>query len=328
MALVKKRFGAHLSENARKTLAACRTYAPAVAVQNPLTRNLCRRLLQADWKDTLSQIDFPYTLEKEKIGGIDCVRYYTQQTSDDAPIVIYLHASAFFAGSAAINAAAILPLCHLTGCKAVGVDYSLAPEAAYPTQLEEIERVYLTLCRRNGAERIILYGDSAGAALALSSMFRWRRKSIPLPAGAVLVSACADAAATSDTHLTVRKHDPVFNISGRMGVKTVFELYAPGGDYLNPEISPLAGDFRGLPPLLVHVGSREVLLGDCARVAEKARCAGVDVNLRVFDGMFHLFHMHWSLDEAKAAFSDMADFIDRAAQSAAARAAAARATVG
>lgn len=328
MALIRKQFGAHLSRNSRSALAECRTYAPAIAVKNPVTRNLCRRLLNEDWKATLSQIDFPYTLESEKIAGVDCVHYHTRETAADAPIILYLHAGAFFAGSASVNAAAVLPLCHVTGARAVGVDYSLAPEAVFPVQLDEIERVYLALRRQYGAERIVLFGDSAGGAMAVSSMYRWRRKSIPLPAGAVIISACADATAASDTHLTIRAHDPIFSATGASGVQTVFELYAPGGDFTNPEISPLAGDFKGMPPLLIHVGSREVLLGDSARMAEMARCAGVDVTLRVFDGMFHLFHMHWSLDEAKAAFSDIADFIARTTQAATVRAAAARMSAG
>jgi len=66
-----------------------------------------------------------------------------------------------------------------------------------------------------------------------------------------------------------------------------------------------------MPPMLIQVGSREIFLGDAARLAEKARRAGVDVSLRVFDGLFHLFHMHWSIEDTKAAFDDIASFIER-----------------
>jgi acetyl esterase/lipase len=77
----------------------------------------------------------------------------------------------------------------------------------------------------------------------------------------------------------------------------------------DPKISPLYGRFDWLPPLLIHVGAREVLLGDAARLAERARAAGVDAQLRVYDGMFHLFHMHYGFQEAKDAHRDIADFI-------------------
>lgn len=312
MALLKRRFGAHLSDNARAALAACKGYLPPVVARNPLTRNLSRRLLQVEWESTLSQIDFPYTLEDAVIGGVNCVRYRTPQTRENAPLILYVHAGGFIAGSARQNAAAVLPACHLAGCEGVGVDYTLAPEATYPVQTDEIERVYLALIE-NGRRPsdIVLAGDSAGATLALSSLFRWRRKSIPLPAGVVLMSPLADAATASDTHVTLKTHDPVFFQSGIEGVATIFALYAPGADYTDPEVSPLAGDFAGMPPLLIHAGSREVLLGDSARLAEKARRAGVDVSLRVFDGLFHLFHMHWSLEDAKAAYEDIAQFITR-----------------
>lgn len=311
MALLKKKYGAHLSAEAKRALDTCKSYGPPFAVSNPLTREICCRIAASEWRATLSQIDFPYTLEDESIAGVDCVRYRTTTTHRDGPLVLYVHASAFIAGSARCNAAAVLPTCRLAGCEGIGVDYTLAPHAVFPTQLEEIERVYLALCETRGPDRIVLCGDSAGAGLALASMHRWRRKSIPLPAGAVLISPLVDANPVSDTYLTLKKHDPIFNLSGAGGVEAIFELYAPGGDFSDPEISPLAGDLAGMPPLLIQVGAREIFLGDAARLAEKARRAGVDVTLRVFDGMFHLFHMQWSLEEAKAAHDDVATFVRR-----------------
>lgn len=311
MALLKKRYGAHLSANARSALDACKGYGPAFAIMNPLTRQLYVKLAVSEWSATLSQIDFPFTLEDEQIGGVNCVRYRTQNTAPDAPLLLFVHASAFIAGSARANASAVLPACHLTGCEGVGVDYTLAPDAVFPTQLDEIERVYLELCKERGAENIVLIGDSAGATMALASLHRWRRKGIAYPASAVLISPLVDACPVSDTYVTLRKHDPIFSMPGAAGVNAIFELYAPGEDYANPEVSPMCGDFAGMPPMLIQVGSREIFLGDSARLAEKARRAGVDVNLRVFDGLFHLFHMHWSIEDTKAAFEDIADFVQR-----------------
>ena len=317
MALLKKRYGAHLSENARNALDACRGYGPAFAIMNPLTRQIYVRLAMEEWSATISQIDFPFTLEDTTIEGVNCVHYRTANTSPHAPVFLFIHASAFIAGSARANASAVLPACHLTGCECVSVDYTLAPDAVFPTQLEQIERVYLKLCEERGAENIVLFGDSAGATMALASLHRWRRKGIQHPASAVLVSPLADADPVSDTYVTLRKHDPIFSVPGAAGVKAIFELYAPGEDYTNPEVSPISGDFDGMPPLLIHVGSREIFLGDGARLAEKARRAGVDVSLRVFDGLFHLFHMHWQIEDTKAAFSDIADFVKRTTRGAA-----------
>lgn len=318
MALLKKRFGAHLTERAQKALASRRACPPPQLLRNPLTRDLAKRLAEADWAATLAQIDFPYTIEDEEIAGVNCVRYRAGRSDPGAPLILYLHAGAFISGSPRINAGAVLPSCHLAGFEGLGVDYSLAPGAVYPTQLDEIERVYLAVTAADRpASRLVLMGDSAGGALALSSLQRWRRKGLPLPAGVVVLSPVADASSRSDTYFTLKGRDPIFGAVGASGTTTVFDLYAPGEDRSNPEVSPIEGDYDGMPPMLIHVGSREIFLGDSARLAEKARRAGVDVSLRVFDGLFHLFHLHWELEDAKAAHHDIAAFIARTAGAAA-----------
>lgn len=327
MALLKKRFGAHLSERARRALASRRMAAPPQLLRNPLTRDLVKRLAEAEWAATLSQIDFPYTFEDEEIAGVKCVRYRTGRSDPGAPLILYLHAGAFISGSPRINAGAVLPSCHLAGYEGLGVDYALAPGAAYPTQIDEIERVYRAIIAADRpAARLVLMGDSAGGTLALASLHRWRRKGLPLPAGVVVLSPVTDAMSRSDTYFTLKGRDPVYGATGVAGTDTVFDLYAPGADRAHPEVSPIEGDFAGLPPMLIHVGSREIFLGDSARLAEKARRAGVDVSLRVFDGLFHLFHLHWELEDAKAAHHDIAAFVARTAG--AARPAARRACLG
>jgi len=314
LALLKRRYGAHLSDAARKTLAECRPYPSSAVIKNPLTRPLARRVAEADWRATLSQIDFDYTLENRTVGGVPCVAYKTPATKAERPLILYLHAGAFVTGSARDNASGVLPSCHLSGCEAIAVDYSLAPESVFPRQLIEIENVYKALLQDGGnASSIVLLGDSAGGALAVSSLYRWRRNGIDLPASLVLLSPLLDAAAESDTHETMKGRDPLFATAARDAIPDCFRLYAGDGDLSDPEISPMTGDPRGLPPILIHAGTRETLLGDSARFAEKARRAKVDVALRVFDGMFHLFHQHWRLDDAKAAHQDIADFIGRTA---------------
>ncbi len=312
MVLLRKKYGAHLNGAARNALADRRPYPSIAAFSNPLTRAIARRFAEADWQATFDQIDFPYALEDATIGGVSCVRYRTEATRAAAPAILYLHAGGFVSGSGRSNATAVLPTCHLSGCEAIAVDYSLAPESVFPTQAEEIESVYRALIEggRKPCE-IILMGDSAGGALAVSALYRWRRLGLAMPAGVVLLSPILDADVASDTHHTLRGSDPLFVAAGKESCKGCFRLYAGEADLGDPEISPLCGDPGGLPPVLVHVGTREVLLGDSARFAEMARRAGVDVSLRVFDGMFHLFHQHWRLAEAKAAHRDIADFIAR-----------------
>lgn len=314
MALLRRRVGAHLSDAAKEALAGCRPYPSSATIRNPLTRPIARRIAEAGWRATLAQIDFPYSLVERGVADVPCVAYVPDKPRAKAPLILYLHAGAFVSGSPRTNASAVLPTCHLSGCEAIAIDYSLAPERVFPTQLEEIERVYLGLIAAGRAPRnIVLMGDSAGGALVLSSLYRWRRLGLPLPGALALLSPILDADAASDTHQSLRGRDPLFSENGQDNCTQCFRLYAGGADLSDPEISPLAGDAVGLPPALVHVGTREILLGDAARFAEKARRAGGDVSLRVFDGMFHLFHQHWRLEETKAAHADIAAFIARAA---------------
>ncbi|MEL7487461.1 MAG: alpha/beta hydrolase, partial [Pseudomonadota bacterium] len=224
--------------------------------------------------------------------------------------LLYIHGGAFVAGSARTNGSTILPTCHLSGVDAVAVDYPKAPEHTFPAAHEAIEAVYRHLLDNEARpEKIIVVGDSAGGNLAATSLVRWRARGLPLPAGAILLSPLADGAGLSDTVYTLSNIDPLISTTRPDHIKKLFEFYVNGRSVLDPEVSPVYADWTDMPPLLIHVGAREVLLGDSARLSEKARQGGVDVRLRVFDGMFHLFHMNWTLPEAKAAHDDMAAFV-------------------
>lgn len=281
-------------------------------MRNPLTRRLVREIVESDWAALTAKLDFVHDVSSMEVGGVSCVRFRTSTTSPQSPLLLYIHAGAYVAGSARTNAAAILPACEISGCEAIGVDYSLAPEHVFPKQLDEIEQVYRALLAEGRAPaKIILIGDSAGAALALASAWRWRRSGLPRPGGIVSISGVLDGAAGSDTHWSMRGNDPIFGADSRSATIATTSMYAPDADPLSPEISPVYDDFSGSPPILLQVGARDVFLGDSVRTAERARRGGADVTLQVFDGMFHLFHMHWDIEEARAAQRAVAEFVRR-----------------
>jgi len=226
-----------------------------------------------------------------------------------APVLVYVHGGGFVAGSPEINAANVLPACHLSGCPGLGVDYTLLPRAYFPAQIDELDKIYAALIKDDPDRRIVMLSDSTGAAISLAAMMRWRTNGLKAPAGAVFLSPCIDGDGASDTQITADHHDPLIRSMGGKFTRQLFHFYAPDRDRKDPAVSPIYGDFSYLPPMLVHAGSREVLLGDAARLSEAARRAGVETHLRVFDGMFHRFHMHWKLDETRAAHADIADFI-------------------
>jgi len=309
MALASRRLGKAMSENARQRINSLRAYPTVDTWMNPLTRGLARHFANQDWIKAQDELDFIHRLTDIQVAGMPCVRYETERTRTSDRVILYVHGGGMVSGSPRVNAAMILPTCQLTGVEAIGVQYTLVPEGRFPLQQGQLETVYKQILSDRPDAKVFLFADSMGAAVAMSTLLKWRDDGLPLPKGVVLVSPVLDGMGASDSHRTMDGHDPLMRSNGGRNCQRLFHFYAPGEDLKNPMISPIYGDFRGLPPTLVHVGTREILLGDSARFAEAARRAGVNASLRLFDGMYHLFHMHWSLPEAKAAHQDIAEFI-------------------
>ncbi len=304
-----RRSGGAVSDAARKRMAALKPHPTLDMWRNPVTRGIARRLQNEDARRLLGEIDFEYRMTEDTAGGVEGVYYETENATDGAPIILYVHGGGFVAGGPSDNAAGVLPTCYLSGCNGFGPDYALLPDAFYPTQIEEINAVYHALCAGQPGARIVLFGESTGAAIALSAMMQWRDEGAPLPVGAVFVSPCVDGMGASDTQITLDRRDPVIRSLRGSYMRNLFRFYAPDAALDDPRVSPLYGDFEGLPPILTQTGGREVLLGDAARLTQAASRAGVDARLQVFDGMYHRFHAHWSLDEARDAHRDIAEFI-------------------
>lgn len=309
MALTARRLGKAISNNARQRIHALRAYPTLDTWMNPLTRSLARHFANQEWLKEQETLDFSFRMTDVEIAERPCVLYETETTHSDDRLILYVHGGGMVSGSPRVNASMILPTCQLSGVSGIGASYTLLPEARFPTQIEQVDQVYKALIQQHPSKRIVIFGDSIGGAIILSCMLKWRDENVRLPHGAVLISPALDGAGDSDTHNTLDGHDPLIRSNGGRNCRRLFNYYAPGEDLKNPMVSPLYGDFTGLPQMLIHVGSREVLLGDAARLAESARHAGVRTSLRVFDGMYHLFHMNWSLHESKTAHADIANFV-------------------
>jgi len=310
MPVIARRIGGAVSDGAKQRFAALRFYPTLDTWRNPLTRGIARHFAHEAWLKTLNEIDFEYRITDLDIAGVACVQYETKTTRLREAKIIYVHGGGFVAGSPRVNAATILPVCELTGVEAIGVDYTLLPDAHYPVAVDQINDVYKSLLEDDAEQSIFLVSDSAGATLSLSNIVRWRDEGVKLPKAAIFLSPFLDGKGLSDTHKTLDGHDPLIKSNGGRMPRKLFEYYAPGEDLSDPRISPIYADFTGLPPFLIQVGSREVCLGDAARLAEFARRDGVDESLQVYDGLFHLFHMHWGMDEAKRAHGEIAAFIN------------------
>ncbi len=240
-------------------------------------------------------------------GGVPAERVIPRGAPTDR-CVLYLHGGAWCLGSPRTHRGLVADLARGAGVRAVSVDYRLAPEHPYPAGLDDCVAAYRWLLeRRVDPSRIVVAGDSAGGNLAAALLLRLRDDGIPLPAGAVLLSPATDLALTGPSHVTRRAVDPFF---AKVGPVRFVEDYVGSHDVRDPCISPLYGDLRGLPPLLVHVGDHEVLLDDSVRFAERATAAGVDARLVVWPGMFHVFQTFAPfLPEARRANREIGDFI-------------------
>jgi monoterpene epsilon-lactone hydrolase len=202
--------------------------------------------------------------------------------------VLYLHGGGYVIGSPRSHRHLAAAIARAAGTAALLVDYRLAPEHPFPAALDDALAAYQWLLGRGLVPgRIVVAGDSAGGGLTVATLLAARDRSLPLPAAGVCISPWVDLTCSGATYATKAAVDPIVT---RQSVSMTAEAYTGRGDPKAPLVSPLYADLRGLPPLLVHVGSDEVLLDDALGLAERARTAGVDVTLEEWPAMIHVWH--------------------------------------
>ena len=230
----------------------------------------------------------------------------TPSSADDR-VILYFHGGGYVIGSNVGYRGFAGRLAQATDSRVCVVNYRLAPEHPFPAALDDAVMAYGWL-RQQGyaANRIVIAGDSAGGGLTLATLLKLRELGEPLPAGAVTLSPWSDLAGTGATLAPGAVDDPLVQGDGIGGMAG---MYAPD-DLTNPLASPLYGDYAGLPPLLIQVGTREVLLDDAVRVRDKARDAGVDVTYFEGDGLIHVWPvLAPAAPESAAALNQIGEFV-------------------
>ncbi len=195
------------------------------------------------------------------------------------------------------------------GLSVLTPDYRVAPEHPFPAALEDAVASFDWLIKAGWhPDQIILAGDSAGGGLALALTMYLRDHGRELPCGIITMSPWTDLTASGESYETNYAADPLFGNTRESML--YLDDYPAGQDRTNPYMSPLFGDFHDFPPILIQVGSTEMLLSDSTEVARKAREADVKVRLHVYEGMFHDFQMAYlMLPESKAAWEEIGKFI-------------------
>lgn len=222
-------------------------------------------------------------------------------------VILYIHGGSFNSGS--INSHRPLAANIALACKARAfiIDYRLAPEFPYPSPLEDSLAAYEWLLASGiPADEIAVMGDSAGGTLTLTLLLQLRDKGKPLPAMAACLSPATDFTMSGESWKSNARKDFMLNLQN---IRTSGKLYLRDADLRSPLVSPLYADLHGLPPILIQVGSDEVLLSDCTRFTEKAKAAGVPITLEVWDGMQHVWQYTASfLPEARRAVLNIGEF--------------------
>jgi len=202
--------------------------------------------------------------------------------------ILYFHGGAFMMGSPLTHRELTGQLSFYSKARILVLDYRLAPEYPFPASLQDALSAYRWLLNEGcSPEHIVFGGDSAGGTLALQTLLCLRDEGSPLPAGAFLLSPVTDWIYFDGESYATRAHiDPWITLEMS---KFTAGLYVGENDPETPLLSPVRMDLSGLPPLCIHVGDHEVLLSDSTRLAERAQATGVEVQIKVWPGMWHVF---------------------------------------
>ncbi len=269
------------------------------ALGTPEARRLHRRIAGA----------FPKTVEiaERRPAGVRAV-----EVTPPGPArgrVIYLHGGGFTLGSPETHGRLAAALAVASSATVTALDYRLAPEHPHPAALDDLDAVLDALLEAEGSlGGCALAGDSAGGAIVLSTLVRRRSRGLPIPVAAALMSPATDLTLRAASIDENGPHDYL----SRSELESCARSYTRGADPRDPSMSPLFGELAGLPPLLVHASRDEVLRDDAIALHERARAAGVDCTLHLYDGVFHDFHTaQASLEEARAAVRELGGFLRR-----------------
>jgi salicylate hydroxylase len=246
--------------------------------------------------------------EAAEVGGVPG-RWITPAGEPSDAVLLHCHGGGYILGSASSSAALAGRLAETVGARALALDYRLAPEDPFPAALQDVLAAYRALLARGvPARRILLSGDSAGGGLAVAAALALRDAGEALPAGVVALSPFADLTVSGPSVDALAGHDPIVS---RELLVLFAGSYFQGHDPADPAVSPLYGDFAGMPPLLITAAREELLVSDATRLAERARAGGAEVTLELAEDSVHVFPLFEFLPETATALRSLAAFAQR-----------------
>jgi monoterpene epsilon-lactone hydrolase len=251
---------------------------------------------------------------KTKVQSINVGNISAEWISAGNPLeecaVLYLHGGAYNIGSLNTHRDIAARISKASKVRTLLVDYRLAPEHAHPAAVEDVAVAYRWLLGKGFyPQNIVIAGDSAGGGLAIATLVLLRDAGEPMPAAAVCLSAWTDLKGTGQSIATHIHADPFLTPEW---LQFMAKSYAANNDPRSPLISPIFADLHELPPILIQVGTDEILLSDSTRLADRARQARVDVTLDVWENMWHVWHFFaGQMPEGSRALDEVGRFINK-----------------
>jgi acetyl esterase/lipase len=247
-------------------------------------------------------------IEELKIGDIPA-EWISIPGANEKKVFYNLFGGGYIMGD--LKSRRIIPyhLTRATNIRCLAIEYRLAPENPFPAALDDSIESYKWLIS-NGFDpkKIIIGGQSAGGGLTVSTMVKLKELNLPLPAGGILISPWADLTGSGKSIIENQKFEPLI----KDGLVNMAKQYAQKESLSHPLVSPIFADLKGLPPLLIQAGSIEALVDDSKTLADRAKEAGVDVTLEIYENMTHVFHNFGDeLPESRQAFESINKFVQK-----------------
>jgi acetyl esterase/lipase len=221
--------------------------------------------------------------------------------------VLYLHGGGYCIGSISTHRKLAADVSGAAAARVLLLDYRLAPEHPFPAAVDDATSAYRFLASSTDPTRLAIAGDSAGGGLTVATLLALRDADVPLPAAGVCLSPWLDLALSGASMDSKAKVDPMVQ---RALLQRLAGAYLGSAPPRSPLASPLFAELDGLPPLLVQVGDAETLLDDSTRFVERARAAGVEATLEVWNDMVHVWHAFaFILPEARQAIDRIGQFL-------------------
>ena len=275
-------------------------------MRNPVTRAAVRATAAATLKPLNKGRAKRYGVDvaKGKVAGVP-VKFVRRQDTDEAEkrLLINFHGGGFMLDSGSLTES--IPLAGLTGIPVTAVLYRLAPENPFPAAVDDALAVYSDALSQRSPEAIGIYGTSAGAVLTLQLLARIKAEGLPMPAAAGVFSGAGDLALAGDCEAFLP------SLIGDRNASETLSPYSAGTELTDPLLSPAYGDLSGLPPVLLMTSTRDQLLSHTVLADLALRRAGVEVDLRVYEGMMHAFWAWIECPETEVALAAQAEFFTR-----------------